>query len=684
MPRRLPVNIAAERARMADAAWVRCAARMEWKRLEGTTFHTSGAMASLDGEGGQLLRRCIQAKFAPGPRARVTNQEGVEIETGYSYRWALIEALIDPSTHPVQRIANEMALLYRSGLGVSGDISSPAWSWLEERSGVDRAMRRKQSDTLLLGSCVVRPTMRPFGQGQYYPPSLTVVPPDRCIAIEDPSRPGQCAVYLEQMKNGRSTPWMVIDVSDPSAPSFGFYTSPESWERGESAIWEVVGAAYPWWWQGEPLMPAVVSTFRQGDELLPNIRPDMQSAIDRMLERAWIDVCKHVTGFSRAFLMAKSDVDGLAQTMIDPAVLGVLQSAGDMTMEIIPDGTAAVSTQMEMFRARMLEWSQRYDTGFQIEESTSAQSGRALLVRLAGKEGVRNQMVTDARPVDEHAIKALVATHNYLVRSGQMSLRLVGEQIKWTPNLPPVLSADLLIPEGDIRLDYPHFWYSSEKREIRDEMVKAADAGYRDHREIWLFDRDLENDGPDGPNWQAATDAIASNLNYAMQLAAQGFGLDAKTRYVIASRTPEDEAQMHIPTPDVATTASRGLMLRKEFPGRAAGLAGIGTSEKDLRARARMLADQTPMTSGAVRELSAWLAAHASDKDKLNVDATGNLLPGEWGNDQDPSGPYITWLSQGGEPAVGWCEIELAPKPVATPAPAPAPDPANNEVINAA
>jgi hypothetical protein len=60
------------------------------------------------------------------------------------------------------------------------------------------------------------------------------------------------------------------------------------------------------------------------------------------------------------------------------------------------------------------------------------------------------------------------------------------------------------------------------------------------------------------------------------------------------------------------------------------------------------------------------------------VDADGRILPGTWGNDADPSGVYITWLSQGGDAAVEWCALELAPKATAI-----ATDPAPVEVLNA-
>lgn len=110
----------------------------------------------------------------------------------------------------------------------------------------------------------------------------------------------------------------------------------------------------------------------------------------------------------------------------------------------------------------------------------------------------------------------------------------------------------------------------------------------------------------------------------------------------------EDAAVTHTPPPQVARNASKGLRLRMEFKGRA--LTGLGAENDKLRARAKALRDRTPMTTGELRDLDEWLEAHKSGRD-------GDP---NWGNDEDPSGAYITWLTQGGDEGLDWTNATLA------------------------
>lgn len=649
------IDLQAEQERMQNAAWVRVVAEMQWRRTVTPIVNGLGSRSSLEGPGGRLLREAIESKFSPGPNTISILKDGEQSNAGiYPARWAAIGAHVEPHANPLQQQARERALLYRGGLQISGEISSPAWDWLYPRAKIDRVMAHKQDAMLLLGSCVVRPTLRPCGGGKYYPAGLTVVTPDRCIAIENPGAPGTIAIYLEQVNKNTV---LVIDTSDINNPVFGAWTSFQAYTRRSAPIWSLSGDAFPWRWQGEVFNPATpVQDKPNFNTLLPDTRSDAQSAVDLILGRAWINYCRHMTSFSKPFIMSQMELSGLESTFLDPSVVTALHGGGQKSLDVIPDGLDAATKAMEIHRASLQEFSQRYDTGFSLVESSA--SGKAMLIKLSGKEGVRNQMLQAAIPVDKSAIRALIATHNYLVRSGQIDLTVSEDgTVRWLPGRGGAFSPELLIPEGEIDLEYPHVWYQAEKVEIRKEMAAAADAGYRDVREIWLFDRDLTNDGPDGPNWQRATDAITQNLDFAMSLAAQGFGLDWKTRAVIASQTPEDEADLHIPPADVATTAAKGLALRDEFRGRAL----VGLQARTLLSRARMLSNQTPLTTGAVRELQQWLETHKDDASKLNVSPEGLPMPGEWGNDANPSGAYITWLSQGGDAAISWCILTLAP-----------------------
>ena len=76
----------------------------------------------------------------------------------------------------------------------------------------------------------------------------------------------------------------------------------------------------------------------------------------------------------------------------------------------------------------------------------------------------------------------------------------------------------------------------------------------------------------------------------------------------------------------------------------------MSTQDKRLKQRAQALVDRAPMSTGDLRKLDARLEAHKGDRDG---DAN-------WGNDADPSGAYITWLTQGGDEGLDWTNATLA------------------------
>jgi hypothetical protein len=109
---------------------------------------------------------------------------------------------------------------------------------------------------------------------------------------------------------------------------------------------------------------------------------------------------------------------------------------------------------------------------------------------------------------------------------------------------------------------------------------------------------------------------------------------------------------LYIPPADVADTAAEGLRLRDAFPHRATD--GKKPEGKRLMAKAKGLRNQTPMLAGEVRALNVWLRAHEGDAG-LDADV------GEWGNAADPSGLWIDYLTQGGDPGLAWTNTTLAP-----------------------
>jgi hypothetical protein len=297
----------------------------------------------------------------------------------------------------------------------------------------------------------------------------------------------------------------------------------------------------------------------------------------------------------------------------------------------------------ELHANRVDEVLARFDPGLKVKRSEGAKSGVAIRLELTGLYGLRDQMATRARPRDVAVIQALVATQNYLARSGQISLRQTPDgSVTWTPWLEPI-PALALVPESSINVAYPHYWTSDERVQVRADLLEAVDAGRESPRALWLLDHDLEDDRPNGLNWQVADESIRTALADASAYASLGYGLDWSARAQAAAATVVDEAQRYTPPVDVADTAAKGLGLREDFPGRA--LTGSPPSPQTMRLlkRAKGLRDQVPMLLGEVRELSQWLATHGRAPEDAG-----------WGDDTNPSGPYITWLTQGGDAAQAW------------------------------
>lgn len=673
MPRyaRHHIDLQAELARMQVAAQVRIGYEAQWYRA-----HSGGqGGSSLAGPFGIMLAQEIRKVFSSGPTPDIVDQNNQVIGKESPLRWRQLEALTDPAYNPKHQAARQLAVLYRNGLKVSGEIASPAWNFLEARACIDRAMLRKQSLEIMQGSIALIPTFRQWGPGQYYPPSLDIVYPDECIAIRDPANPGRASIFIRlasipvsktSLQKRRVA--LVWDVSDPANPYYGQWPSLENWQSGADPTYSggfiLEGADYPWYWQGAAIMPIACSQWDpSSDELLPSSQSEHQEMLDIIRARTWCAHVAHSGSFQRSILMSDSGVDGLNQSMIDPTVLLNVFGPGAKSIATMPDSTESAQRLWAMWGDRVLEWARRYDTGFEVRDTGSAKSGAAIVLEMTGKDVLAQQLETRARPVDEHAIQGLAATYNYLIRSGQLSVSSDGATLRWTPNAPATISHDVMIPEGQIDLAYPRSWSSLERKDIRAGLVIAVDRGDEDARAIWLLDRGLDDDRgrngqPDGPNWLSADEAIRSNLASASSYSALGYGLNWSQRAAVARQTVDAEETRHDPPADVATLAAKGLQLRDEFPGRA--LSGLSAQNTRLLRRARGLREQLPMLVGEVRALAAWLTAHENDADVV-ADV------GDWGNDSAPSGPYITWLTQGAESARAWVDGILAVEPQEVP-----------------
>jgi hypothetical protein len=89
------------------------------------------------------------------------------------------------------------------------------------------------------------------------------------------------------------------------------------------------------------------------------------------------------------------------------------------------------------------------------------------------------------------------------------------------------------------------------------------------------------------------------------------------------------------PTNDMKTNAERGLKLRDQHNSDAATDKGLSM--------ARKISDQTELMVEEIKDMYSFFARHEVDKD-----AAG------FGNDDDPSNGYISWLLWGGDAGQDW------------------------------
>ncbi|MGE7367743.1 hypothetical protein ACQKKX_01565 [Neorhizobium sp. NPDC001467] len=92
----------------------------------------------------------------------------------------------------------------------------------------------------------------------------------------------------------------------------------------------------------------------------------------------------------------------------------------------------------------------------------------------------------------------------------------------------------------------------------------------------------------------------------------------------------------YIPPVPVSAAASKGLALRQKFK---RGGTSIGI------ARARDLKDRKPLSDDIMKRMAAYFARNHADRHSEN-----------FGNDDDPSAGYVSWLLWGGDAGKTWVE----------------------------
>lgn len=637
-------NHSYETERMARACLVRIAYEAEWHRQD-SYYGGYRFRSRLRGPFGEMMRRAMQNRFSSGP-TQITPENGDPFSV-YGFRWQQLEETLE-GVNLLEDIATKMSLLYRPPPGqpeldINGEIDTIPMRWLYKHANMGESLVRRQKWMIGRQCAAIRPTLRRFpgGSGELYPPGLTVLGAEQCWAIEDPVRDGVAAVFGEVTEAGNCLVW---DVSDPRNPIWGEWANASQWARGAKSIWSMEGRDYPWRWAGEPLMPCVIVRWDpSARELLPASLKDVEAVKGFALKRMWLGMVEQASGFTKAIMTSSAPLSGLETTMLDPTVITNVWGK-DAKVNELKHSLDAVKIAWELYEARLVEWTrQRFDQSFQVKrEGGTAQSGYAISLQMTGQYLLRQQMEARARAADSAIVKALAATYNYENEVGALGLKVTSSGMSWAPGRRGPYSVDVLIPEVEPELRYPHMWRPEEQVERRSLLVDAINMGQEEPEALWLFDRSMENDGPDGPNWRAAEEALPRVAAKRLALASLGYGLGWAELATMAATSTANEAAEYIPPPDVASVASQGLEIRQDFKSRFGG-----RENTHLLQRAKALANSDPMLLGEVRRLNAWLDGHERDRD---IDPS----VGEWGSNANPSPEYLRWLSQGGDAALAW------------------------------
>jgi hypothetical protein len=664
MRRKDMFDLQAETARMQAARLGVIIRKADWSHVKSGP--TSGC---LEGTWGLEIRAHIEGRYSGGLPPPEIDAEGNSISRSFDYspRWRLIQSVTSGETL-ISTLAAKRSLLYRLPPIVEGELTeSPIWKWVRERSRLDIEWVKRQSLLMHGVSCAIRPVWQPYAAGGFYPVSVATIPADRCIAVRNPANPGSAGLFIEFCDDGadwkRKEYIRVWDVMDPRAPYYGEWRDVYSWQRNDTPLSPLMyGLAYPWWsgepGVGEPMMPApCCSADPTAEEMLPVLSGVHQRDIDIIMKRAWIGVVCQAGSFDRVFAISEQELKGLQNALLQPGVVANIWGAQGANLQVVPNSTEAAKNLLGMLDDERLAIAQDIEPAFQSKEATGAKSGRAIELEMTGLDVLKQRMEMWFRPNDIASIEAVRATHNYLIRSEQLSMRIVDGDVQWTPGLEPQADPSLLIHGGAISIRYPSAWNAIERAALREKLQKSVDVHQEEPAMLWLFDHEMEDTAD---NRILARDKIAEACSESVAAAVQGYGQTWQQLANLATRTSEDEAARYNPPADVSDTAAKGLSLKTDFPGRA--MNGADSTSQKLRNRARSLAGGDPFLIGALRELDQWHKQHAGDSQRP-ADV------GQWGNDADPSGPYITWLSQGGAQAVTWLAAILQPVET-TPSPA--------------
>lgn len=527
--------------------------------------------------------------------------------------------------HFMGRVVKEFRLVRRAAFEVDPRLSSAAgWRDLRKDSGIDEKLAAAEIQAVATGAVGLWPRHR-IGQM----PVIEICPADKLSAWEG-----------VRVRHGNGEV-VVNDLREPAWPIWRRYkTTLRAGLYACEPVQVVEGPAYPW--RNERGAPVFQTTIYRGlspdDDPLPLSKQLLDGTMeiaDLMLRKEWVS---RVGQFERLFVAGKiSNVEAAA---IDPAVLigieGLTGEGKNSLVASLKSAAGEFAAWNEDIAERIAMYGSQFYSGLEVQRKTEkAQSGLAIKLKANDKWQIREDFARADKPLDQALLQATVSVYNAQVASGEL------------PGYAP-------IPLHTWALEYPPSWTQDEQREMLTDIAMEIDKGYGTATSVDLVLRRSGGNPSDPAERQRAMTLIARNAAEIDAMRRMGLLPNYKSAPPAPPET-DDEAVTHTPPPEVARNATKGLRLRDEFKrglGAEAGggAAQMSTQDKRLKQRAQALVDRAPMSTGDLRKLDAWLEAHKGDRDG---DAN-------WGNDADPSGAYITWLTQGGDEGLDWTNATLA------------------------
>lgn len=406
----------------------------------------------LEGDCGILMMNNIRATRAKGRLSK----------HGQGEKHMLLANMLDASEHIQQECVRQLAVVHRTPFGVLGSLSgNEEWNRARELSGMDLASMQVIEWACATGAAACRPIIEPG-----FAPGISAVPAHRYIAFSSPTNPMVPLAYLEFLGSGDlfSSPVMFISVIEAANPRFETwrnvyaFTQYEKTGNPRDRQMSLAGTAYPWFYQGRPLLPVV---FYQGEnaptELTPTIPKYLISTLDIMTELSDNRVHAYVGAHNKLIVSSKAGVSGLERSSVD-SISYINITGDDVKTAIQPSAIEASKGLMEISKARINRYVGSINRSLQVMEEKGPQSGYAISLQMTDLWNWWKQQCTANRLKDIHLVRVLISSWNYAVRVGY-----------WQGS--PIQEV------SDISIEFTPSWTPEQQERILDSIWKAIEVG---------------------------------------------------------------------------------------------------------------------------------------------------------------------------------------------------------------